>query len=203
MFMGPLQDTKPWSSQGVQGVHRFLRKIWRVFLEQEGRPSAKLAKCAEEKPQTRRLLHETIKKVTEDIERFRFNTAISQMMIFANHLQKANSISLDTALKFVQILAPFAPHLAEEIWVRLGQNPSISDAPWPEFNPSFLEQKTVRIAFQINGRVRGDSVLPSTASQKEAFSQAKDHSRVATHLQGKNILKVIYVPGKILNIVTD
>lgn len=203
MFMGPLQDTKPWSSQGLQGVHRFLRKIWRVFLKQDGRPSTNLVDRTEEEPQTRRLLHETIKKVTEDIERFRFNTAISQMMIFANHLQRADSISLNTALKFVQILAPFAPHLAEEIWARLGRNPSISDAPWPEFNPSLLEQDTVRIAFQINGRVRGDSMVPSTTSQEEALGQAKDHPRVATHLQGKNIRKVIYIPGKILNIVTD
>ena len=203
MFMGPLQDAKPWSGHGVQGVHRFLRKIWRIFLDREGRRSSNLVEGAREEPDTRRLLHETIKKVTEDIERLHFNTAVSQMMIFANHLQKTDSISLDTALKFAQILAPFAPHFAEEIWAQLGRKPSISEAPWPRFDPSLLERDAVRIAFQINGRVRGDSMVAPTAAQEEVLGCARDHPRVAHHLEGKAIRKVVYVPGKILNIVTD
>src|SRR5690606_7520001 len=113
MFLGPLEAMKPWNTKGIEGVYRFLRKVWRELIDRDGKPSAKISGDEEKNPETIRLLAETIKKVGADIEHLRFNTAISQMMIFANHLQKAETFSLSTAKKFVQILAPFAPHLAE------------------------------------------------------------------------------------------
>lgn len=202
MFMGPLQDMKPWSIHGVEGVFRFLRRIWREFFDREGNLSTKLVDRPMEEPETLRLLHETLKKVTEDIERLHFNTAISQMMILANHIQRVETVSLQTAKEFMQILAPFAPHFAEEVWERLGEQPSVSEASWPEFDPAVIVREEVKIVFQINGKYRGDAMVAPAATEKEVLQKAKDHPRVAAHLEGKVIHNVIYVPGKILNVVT-
>ncbi len=200
MFMGPLQDSKPWSTQGVEGVSRFLRRVWREYFDREGDVSSKI-KANRDDSETERLLHATIKKVTSDIAQFHFNTAVSQMMIFANHLQKVSTFSKDTAMRFCQILAPFAPHFAEEAWERLGGTPSIVDAPWPEFEEQKLAQKEVTIVFQVNGKFRGDGMLSATAEEAQVLDLAKNHPRVAPHLAGKEIRKVIFVPGRILNIV--
>ena len=124
-------------------------------------------------------------------------------MIFANHLQKATSISKDTATRFCQILAPFAPHFAEEVWERLGEKCSIIDHPWPKFDEQKLVQEEVVIVFQVNGKFRGDSKVSIDTQKDQVFDVAKKHPRVSPHLLGKQIQKVIYVPGKILNIVTS
>ncbi|MEO5958059.1 MAG: leucine--tRNA ligase, partial [Opitutaceae bacterium] len=131
MFLGPLEAMKPWSMQQIEGVHRFLHKVWRECIAVDGQPNPKIAAGAPEPAELTKALHETIKKVGDDIEGLRFNTAISQMMIFANGLQKAPAVSRETALAFLQVLAPFAPHIAEELWARLGQGGSILRAPWP------------------------------------------------------------------------
>ena len=201
MFLGPLEDVKPWNTNGIDGVSRFLRRVWRELIDRDGAIHSKVQDGLTDSPETERLLHETIKKVTGDIERLRFNTAISQMMIFANHMQKTESISLATAKAFIQLLAPFAPHMCEELWERFGEKPSIVNAPWPQFDPAKLATEEVRIVFQINGKLRGDALVPKEADEEAVLYIARSHTRVKAHLEGKTIKKVIFVPGKILNIV--
>jgi len=203
MFLGPLEDVKPWNTTGIDGVSRFLRRVWREFIDRDGAIHSKIQDGLTDSPETERLLHETIKKVTGDIERLRFNTAISQMMIFANHLQKVEAISLAAAKIFIQLLAPFAPHMCEELWERLGEEPSIINAPWPQFDPAKLTTEEVRIVFQINGKLRGDALVPKEADEETVLETARSHPRVKAHLEGKTIKKVIFVPDKILNIVVS
>jgi leucyl-tRNA synthetase len=201
MFMGPLEDKKPWNPQGIEGVHRFLRKVWREFVGTgEGLPE-KIASKEPESAETTRLLHETIKKVTNDYENIRYNTALSAMMIFMNHLGKAKSLNLESAKAFVQLLAPLAPHLTEEAWAKLGEKPSVARAAWPTYDESLLKTDEVKIGLLVNGKARGEATLSKTADQDAAIAAAKANERVAAHLDGKEIVKVIYVPGKILNLV--
>ena len=201
MFMGPLEDKKPWNSQGIEGVHRFLKKVWRELVGPgEGLP-AKVASEQSESAETTRLLHETIRKVTHDYENLRYNTALSAMMIFMNHVGKVESLSLESARIFVQLLAPLAPHLAEEAWQRLGGSPSVARAPWPAYDESLLKSDEVKIGLLINGKARGEATLSKNADQEAALEAARANPKVAAHLEGKAIVKVIYVPGKILNVV--
>ncbi len=201
MFLGPLEAMKPWNPRGIEGVHRFLQKVWRECLGPDGAVSVKLTADAAEDPALTRLLHETIRKVGEDIEALRFNTAISQMMIFANALQKAPAARIGTARAFLQLLAPFAPHLGEELWARLGGTGSVMAAPWPAYDPALLTASEVKLVFQVNGKHRGEQLVPVGTSQDEAVAVARGHSKVAPHLEGKELRRVIYVPGKILNLV--
>jgi leucyl-tRNA synthetase len=201
MFMGPLEDMKPWKSQGIEGVYRFLKKVWREMVGPGPQMPAKIQTDATDSDETLRLLHETIKKVTADYEVIRFNTALSQMMIFMNHVSRLESLSLASAKDFVRLLAPLAPHLAEEAWQRLGGSSSVSDAGWPEFDPERLIDQEVKIGFLVNGKPRGEGTVPKDATQDAVLAYAKEDPKVAAHLHGKSIVKVIYVPGKILNIV--
>ncbi len=201
MFLGPLEAMKPWSSHGIEGVHRFLRRIWRECVGEDGGPAAGLADGPEQSPETLRILHETIRKVTEDLEALRFNTAISQMMIFCNHIQKVDTMSIETARVLVQLIAPFAPHMAEELWKRLGGAPSVAFAPWPVFDPAKLVTQTVKLVIQVNGKMRGDVTIAPDAPEAEAVALAKASEKIASHLDGKTIRKIIYVPGRILNLV--
>ncbi|PTX94531.1 leucine--tRNA ligase [Opitutus sp. ER46] len=201
MFLGPLEAMKPWNPRGIEGVHRFLQKVWRELIGADGAVNAKIAAGAQEPAELTKALHETIKKVGDDIEALRFNTAISQMMIFVNALQKAPAVSLDTASAFVRVLAPFAPHIAEELWARLGQTPSVQHAPWPVFDPARLASQEVKLVFQVNGKFRGDQLVPVGLTQEQAVEIAKANQRIIPHLQDKSIKRVIYVQNKILNIV--
>ena len=162
----------------------------------------KLADDAAEPPELARLLHETIRKVGADIEAMRFNTAISQMMILSNAIQKMERVRRSTALAFVQLLAPFAPHIAEELWARLGGSGPLQGAPWPQFDPGRIASGEQKLVFQVNGRHRGDQLVPAGLPQDDALRLAGAHPRVAPHLEGKAVKKVIYVPGRIINIVT-
>ena len=150
-----------------------------------------------------RLLHETIKKVGDDIEGLRFNTAISQMMICANALQKAPIVSRASALTLLQLLAPFSPHIAEELWARLGASGSIMAAPWPQFDAAKLATTEVKLVFQVNGKHRGDQLVPVGLAQDAAVHLAQANAGVAPHLAGKNVKRIVYVPGRILNIVVE
>ena len=147
MFLGPLEAMKPWNPRGIEGVHRFLQKVWRLCLGPDGAPHPKLAGAAAEPAERTRLLHATIKKVGEDIEALRFNTAISQMMICANALHAAPAVRTGTARAFLQLLAPFAPHLAEELWARLGGAGPVLRAPWPAFDPARLRVRDRQACF--------------------------------------------------------
>jgi len=202
MFLGPLEAMKPWSPRGIEGVYRFLQKIWRECLDAEGRPNA--AKIDDSQPDTEdflRVLHETIRKVGEDILALRYNTAISQMMICVNALQKAPHIRSTSLKQFLQVLAPFAPHFCEELWERLGETGSIGAAPWPAYDPQWLERDECKLVFQVNGKHRGDALLPKGLSQEDALTAARAHPKVASQLAGKTIRRVIYVPNKIINLV--
>jgi leucyl-tRNA synthetase len=201
MFLGPLEAMKPWNPRGIEGVHRFLQKVWRECVGPDGATNPKISATAADSPELEKLLHETIKKVGDDIEALRLNTAVSQMMIFANALQKTPQVSRATVLTFLQLLAPFAPHIAEELWERLGEEPSIQRAPWPQFDPAKLASTEVTLVVQVNGKHRAELSVPTGLPQDEAVRLASEHPKVMTFLVGKSVRRVIYVPGKILNLV--
>ena len=204
MFLGPLEAAKPWNPRGIEGVHRFLLKVWRETIGPDGKLNPKITETeSDQSSELTKLLHETIKKVTGDIEELRFNTAISQMMIFANGMQKSSAVSRPTLAKFVQLLAPFAPHLGEELWSRLGHTDSVMKATWPEHDESLLVSETLKIVVQINGKRRGELNLPVDIDQDGAFAEAQANDAIAPYLAGKAIKRVIYVKGRILNIVVE
>ena len=165
--------------------------------------NSKIQDGIEDSKETEKLLNETIKKVTEDTENIRLNTAISTMMIFANHMQNSESVSLSAAKRFIQLLAPYAPHIAEELWSRMGETESITMAPWPSVDESKLVSDEVKIIFQVNGKMRGQTMVPQSATQDDVLEIARQEPRVQAQIDGKTIRKVIFVPGKILNIVAN
>ena len=195
MFLGPLEAVKPWSEKGIEGVHRFLRKVHRECLNNK-----KHLVAEETNKETLRLLHETILKVSDAIGDLRFNVAISQMMILANHLQKAENFSLDTIKSLLQLLAPFAPHLAEEMWEKLGGTPSIVNHPWPQAREELLVSEQITIVFQVNGKLRGQAQFSKDIDKDTVISAAKADPKVQSFLEGKEIVKEIYVPGKLVNL---
>ncbi|MDF9826964.1 leucyl-tRNA synthetase [Ereboglobus sp. PH5-10] len=201
MFLGPLEAMKPWNPQGIEGVHRFLQKVWREVISREGGINPKISADAKDSDELVKLLHETIKKVTDDIEGLRFNTAISAMMIFSNALQKAPAVSTATVRAFIQLLAPFAPHMTAELWSRLGETGPVLEAPWPKYDPAKLVVTEQKIVIQVNGKKRGEIMLPVGATQDTALAAARENPDAQPHLAGKEIKKVIYVPGRILNLV--
>jgi leucyl-tRNA synthetase len=201
MFLGPLEAMKPWNPRGIEGVHRFLQKVWRDCVGEDGRANPRIADGAADSPELLKLLHETIRKVGDDIEGMRFNTAISQMMILENALHREACVSRATTLAFLQILAPFAPHFAEEVWSRLGAPGTAAQAPWPAFDPARISAAEVRLVFQVGGKTRGDQLVPVGLAQDQAVELAQAHAKVAPFLAGKRIVKVVYVPGRIINLV--
>jgi len=203
MFLGPLEAMKPWNPQGIEGVHRFLQKVWREVIAEDGSVNPKISANAEESSDLTKLLHESIKKVTENIDGLRFNTAISQMMILVNALQKAPATRTSTVAALLQLLAPFAPHVAEELWSRLGQTGSVAKAAWPKYDASKLVATELKIVIQVNGKHRGELLAPVGTTQDQALSLAKENPKITPHLDGKTVKRVIFVPGKILNIVVE
>ena len=195
MFLGPLEAVKPWSEKGIEGVHRFLRKVHRECLRPEKHKPGE-----ENNKETLKILHETILKVTDSIEGLRFNVAISQMMILINHLQKVDSYSINTVKALLQLLAPFAPHLAEELWEKLGGQPSIVHEPWPEARKELLVAEEITIVFQVNGKLRGQGQFSKEVDKDTVISAAKADAKVQSFLEGKEIVKEIYVPGKLVNL---
>jgi leucyl-tRNA synthetase len=197
MFMGPLEATKPWSTEGLQGVYRFLGRVWRLFCDEDGdllvddsAPDAKLLK----------ILHQTIKKVGEDTDTLAFNTAISQMMIFVNEVTAQAARPRKLLEPFVLVLAPYAPHLAEELWEKLGHKQSLASEPWPKYDAALLVESTVTVILQVNGKLRDRIEVPANASQSELETLALANDRVKEFLTGKQVKKVVVVPGKLVNI---
>ena len=198
MFMGPLEAMKPWSTRGVEGVTRFLERVWRLMVDEQGRLSNAVVSTAPSLDH-QRLLHQTIKKVTEDIEALRFNTAISQMMIFTNEMTKAQQRPRGVIEPFVLLLSPFVPHVAEELWGTLGHQPSVSQQPWPIFDPAMTLSERMTIPIQVNGRLRAklDVAVDTSRDEIERLARAE----AAEWLEGKESKKVIYVEKKLLNFV--
>ena len=198
MFMGPLESMKPWSTRGVEGITRFLDRVWRLMVGDEGSLSQAVTD-AEPAPEQLRLLHYTIKKVTDDIDALRFNTAIAQMMVFTNEMTKLEQRPRRLLEPFVLLLLPFAPHLSEELWERLGQQPSAGQQPWPQFDPALVVSDRLTIPIQVNGKLRGKLEVDAGASREQLEPLAK--KEVAEWLQGKEPKKVIYVEKKLINFV--
>ena len=202
MFLGPLDAVKPWSTENIQGMTRYLRKLWNLIVDEDGNLQAKIQDKSES-PENEKILHESIRKVTDDIEHLRFNTAISQLMILLNTLQKADSVSLCTIQDYLKLLAPLAPHISEELWARSGGEPSILNHGWPQFDESKLGAAEIKVIYQVNGKMRGEGTFPESATKDEILATAKAHDRVQSFIEGKTIRKEIYVPGKIVNIVAN
>ena len=209
MFMGPLEHGKPWSMTGVEGVYRFLARVWRLALSEDQEGNWVLSEDLSEQELTesqRRVLHTTIKKVTQDIESLSFNTAISQMMICTNEFTGAKPRPLEALRLFLPLLSPFAPHLVEEIWSRLaarhkGFTGLASQAAWPVWNEEFLVVNEITYAVQINGKVRGHLTVPTAADKDSVERAAFTDSSLTPFLEGKEVKKVIVVPGRLVNIV--
>lgn len=202
MFLGPLEANKPWSTTNIEGVSRFLRRIWREFIEEDtGKVNAKILKNHKDSEEILKLKASTIIGVTEDIENIRLNTAISKLMIFMNAFQKESAISLETCSEFLQLLAPFAPHIAEELWERIGHKPSIVKAPWPIANLNHLQSSEDKYVIQINGKTRGTVLVPKGSIKEDVIAKAKEDEKINVFIANKTILKDVFVPGKILNLV--
>ncbi|MDB5099317.1 MAG: leucyl-tRNA synthetase [Cyanobacteria bacterium RYN_339] len=197
MFMGPLEATKPWSNTGVEGSYRFLQRVWRIFVTEEGGLNPAIG--GHEAPELERVLHKTIKKVGGDIEAMRFNTAISQMMIFINECYKTEKLPRSTMERFLLVLAPFAPHIAEEIWQLLGHKQTLAYEPFPGFDDALTRESEVEMAVQVNGKLKARIVVPAEASKDHVLNLAK--AEVGEHLEGKSIIKEIVVPGSLVNLV--
>jgi leucyl-tRNA synthetase len=200
MFMGPLEAMKPWSTRGVEGVTRFLDRVWRLIVADDG-SAGQAVVDAEPSADQRRLLHQTIKKVTEDLEALRFNTAIAQMMVFTNELTKLDRRPRALIEPFVLLLAPFAPHLCEELWEKLGHAPSLSRQPWPAFDPALVVSDRLEIPLQVNGKLRSKIEVPADWTEEQVVALAKQDAKLADWLQGKQPRKVIYVAKKLVNFV--
>jgi leucyl-tRNA synthetase len=226
MFMGPLEMVKPWNTKGVEGVYRFLGRVWRLFVDEKSETEFEQAettsqsheallnliklnpaiKNAAATPAQLKTLHACIKKVTEDLDGLRFNTAISAMMVFVNEAMTWETKPAAVLREFLILLQPFAPHLAEELWAKLStidSQPSsnLAYAPWPKFDAALLIEDTLEIPVQVNGKLRAVIIISANATQADLETAAKNSAEVKLFIDGKTIKKVIVVPKKLVNIV--
>ena len=202
MFMGPLDKAKPWSTTGLQGSHRFLKRIWRMFDSENGGLKITDDDPAEDK-KLYKLLHRTIMKVTIDIENLRFNTAISALMTLGNKMKSRMSVSRANAETFILMISPFVPHISEEIWRRLGHTETIVFENWPEYNELLAKEDLTNIAVQVNGKLRGEFQIEIDIDVEIIEQMAKDLPEIQKWTDGKEILKVVVVPNRVVNIVID
>ena len=204
MFMGPLEQMKPWSMKGVEGVYRFLGRVWRLAMEENQEGEWVLSKDLQEIPLTSqqlRVAHTTIKKVTSDIGDLAFNTAISQMMVFTNEFVNATPRPIEALRILLPLLSPFAPHLAEELWSRLGFAGLASQQPWPVHDEALLVENEIELVVQVNGKVRERLRVPKDSTKEQIEKAALESPKVVEATAGLSIAKVIVVPGKLVNIV--
>ena len=194
MFMGPLEVSKPWSDQGVEGARRFLNRVWAFFTEPANIVDGEV-------PALEKIYHKSVKKITEDFEQLGFNTAISQMMIFVNAVYKEGKCPKEYAEGLIKMLSCIAPHIGEELWSLLGHENTIAYEPWPTYDEAKTADDTVEVAVQVNGKVRATVQLPMNCPKDEAIALAKADERVAAAIEGKTVVKEIAVPNKIVNIV--
>ena len=205
MFMGPLEAVKPWSMRGVEGVYRFLGRVWRVFIDDKA-DDVRLSEAVRDVPpekETLRFLHRTIQRVTEDLDGMRFNTAIAAMMEFTNHLTPLTVRPRSVLEPFVLLLSPFAPHLAEELWRVLGHRDTLAYEPWPAFDPALTKSDMIEVPVQINGKVRLRLMVPADLDKAALEKLVLADERVRAFVEGKQVRKVIVVPGKLVNLVVS
>ena len=206
MFMGPLEQVKPWQMKGVEGVHRFLARVWRVAMEEnqsgEWQISSRIQSSACSDAKLRKVVHETIKKVTDDIERMAFNTAISQMMICTNAFTQADKVPLDEFLIFLRLLNPFAPHIAEQLQEILAPgSPMLYHQAWPEFDAEALIENEIELVVQVNGKLRDRIAVAPDANEETVLAVALASPKIKEYTDGKSMRKVVYVQGRLLNLV--
>ncbi len=203
MFMGPLEATKPWSMTGVGGVRNFLDRVWRMIVDEKAdqlvwNPALTDAPCGDE---DRRVLHQTIKRVTEDNLSMSFNTAIARMMEFTNHFTRAQQRPIEAMKTFLLLLSPYAPHISEELWQLLGGKQSIATEKWPHWDESALVETSIEVPVQINGRIKAKIHVAPDADQQTVIETALADEKVKAALDGKTIVKQIVVPGRLVNLV--
>jgi leucyl-tRNA synthetase len=198
MYMGPLETSKPWNTQDILGMYRFLQRAWRLLVD-ERTGETKLATEANEAVEKR--LHRTIAGVGEDVEKLAFNTAIAKMIELVNEAGSAGGLTKDQAARFCKVLSPFAPHLAEELWEKIGERPCVCEAPWPAFDPAMLKDDTVEIPVQVMGKVRSRIMVAADADKATMEAAALADERIQEILAGKPPKKLIVVPGRLVNVI--
>ena len=200
MFMGPLDKSKPWSTKGLQGCYRFIKKIWRLYTEDN-------SKITNDEPskETIRLLHQTIKKTTTDLDNLSFNTAVSQMMIFINHMLAQENYNKDILQCFLIILNPFAPHLSEELneMIFVENYVTLADREWPKYDEKLIVSDSITIAVQINGKTRGTIEVDASSQKEDIFIMIIENDKFSKYLDNINIIKKIYVPNRLVNFVIN
>ena len=194
MFMGPLEVSKPWSKNGVEGAKRFVQRVWNFFTESGNITDDNDGALT-------KVYHQTVKKVTDDFEKLAFNTAISQMMIFVNAVYKNDSCPREYAEGLVKMLSCITPHMCEEIWSIMGHNDTIAYESWPAYDEAHLAEETVEIVVQVNGKLKAKLNVAVDAEQESVIAMALSDDKVRESVEGKNIVKQIYVPNKLVNIV--
>ncbi len=203
MYMGPLEDSKPWSMQDVNGVHNFLNRVWRLLIDDRVEELALNASVVDREPTAdeNRVLHRTIEAVTADVDKLKFNTAIARMIEFTNYFTKLAERPRSVLEKFVLLLSPFAPHMAEELWQALGHNGTLAHESWPQFDPSLAREDTIEIPVQVNGKLRSKVAVAAEADAKTLEAAARADERVVELLSGKTVVKTVVVPGRLVNFV--
>ncbi|MDK7049502.1 leucine--tRNA ligase [Aerococcus sanguinicola] len=201
MFMGPLDASIAWSEEGLAGSRKFLDRVWRLMIDQEGELRDRITTI--NTGELDKVYHQTVKKVTEDYEKLHFNTAISQLMVFINEAYKAEALAFEYMKGFVQLLAPITPHLGEELWERLTGQAGISYVPWPEYDESLLADDQIEVVYQVNGKIKAHDEVPADLSKEELAERAQAHELIQAEIAGKTIRKVIAVPNKLVNIVAN
>ncbi|RZJ98688.1 MAG: leucine--tRNA ligase, partial [Flavobacterium sp.] len=197
MFLGPLEQAKPWNTAGITGVFGFLKKLWKLYFDESGM----IVTSNPASPEALKALHKTIKKVNEDIEGFSFNTSVSQFMIAVNELTALKCHERSVLEPLAILVSPYAPHIAEELWKRLGHEQSISTAPFPKFNPEYLVESSKEYPVSFNGKMRFTMTLPLDLTKEQIEEIVMKDERTIKQLDGKMPNKVIIVPGKIINLV--
>ncbi|MBP1931162.1 leucine--tRNA ligase [Ammoniphilus resinae] len=200
MFMGPLEASKPWNDNGVEGAHRFLSRVWRMFMQEDGSLNTKIGNHRGSES-FNRVLHKTIKAVTHDMENLRFNTAISALMVMMNEANKEDQLPKQAMESFVKMLSPLAPHIAEEVWGRLGHQDTLAYEPWPTYDEAMTVDNEVEIVIQVNGKIKDRLLIPKGLDQESMKEKAMQIASVQEALEGKQIRKLIVVPDRLVNLV--
>lgn len=201
MFMGPLDASIAWNENGLEGSRKFLDRVWRLIVDENGKIRDRITTFNDGK--LSKVYNQTVKKVTEDFEQLHFNTAISQLMVFVNEAYKSDALPYEYVAGFVQLLAPIAPHIGEELWAILGNKEGISYVPWPTYDESALVEDEIEVVFQVNGKVRAKAKVPADADKATLEQLAQSNELVKEQLNGKTIRKIIVVPNKLVNIVAN
>jgi leucyl-tRNA synthetase len=201
MFMGPLNKSKPWNTKGLQGCYRFINKLWSIIVNEEGKLSSNIIDKSTDNKETIYLHHTTIKKVGNDVENLHFNTAVSQLMIYSNHLQTIDKIPREFVSDLVKIIAPFVPHLAEELWSLLGNKNSLAYENWPDYDEKLTQTDEVTVVVQVNGKLRANITLAKDSDETTAVDAALALEKVANYTSKGSIVKTVYIANRLLNFV--